>query len=387
MKKQKICIIGGSLTGLVAAISLAKLDCNIDLITGDISKSVKSKRTIAISENNLKFLKDLNISNLLTKEAFPSSTMKLYANIKNDGFLKIFELKNEKKDKKILFMIENIKLIKFMIKKIKKIKNITLKKNEKIHKISNSGLLKEVRFKNKNSKYNLVILCTGYNSHIVKNIFNDQVIKNSYCESAITTIINHDSLNNNTARQIFLDKEILALLPISNNKTSIVWTVNKSIYKKDDNFLKSKIKSYGQNFLKNIKFTSSIERNDLNLLIRKKYFKERTLLLGDALHKVHPLTGQGFNMTLRDLASLENILRKKIELGLDLGNHDVLLEFSKEIKPRNLLYMLGIDFIKSFFSINEENFKNLRNKLLKNLNKNNTTNEIFLNLADKGFEF
>ena len=46
----------------------------------------------------------------------------------------------------------------------------------------------------------------------------------------------------------------------------------------------------------------------LNFLIRNKYFEDRILLFGDSLHVVHPLTGQGFNMILRDLASLEKIL-------------------------------------------------------------------------------
>ena len=59
MKKQKICIIGGGLTGLVTAISLSKLNCLVDLIPGNIIKNIKSNRTVAISENNLSFLKKL----------------------------------------------------------------------------------------------------------------------------------------------------------------------------------------------------------------------------------------------------------------------------------------------------------------------------------------
>ena len=62
MKKQKICIIGGGLTGLVTAISLSKLDCQIDLITGNVNQNYKSNRTIAVSENNFDFLNKLNIS-------------------------------------------------------------------------------------------------------------------------------------------------------------------------------------------------------------------------------------------------------------------------------------------------------------------------------------
>ena len=65
MKKQKICIIGGSLTGLVTAISLSKLNFEIDLITGNFVNNSKSSRTITVSENNFHFLNKLNISRLL----------------------------------------------------------------------------------------------------------------------------------------------------------------------------------------------------------------------------------------------------------------------------------------------------------------------------------
>ena len=67
MEKQKICIVGGSLTGLVTAIGLSKLNCKIDLIVGNYIQNIKSNRTIALSENNLNFLINLNISKTLKK--------------------------------------------------------------------------------------------------------------------------------------------------------------------------------------------------------------------------------------------------------------------------------------------------------------------------------
>ena len=82
-------------------------------------------------------------------------------------------------------------------------------------------------------------------------------------------------------------------------------------------------------------------------------------------------------MILRDLANLEKTLKNKIVLGLDIGSTDVLSEFSQATKPRNLVYLLTINFIKSFFSIQEKNFKSLRNKIITNLNKNNMTKDFF----------
>ena len=382
MKKQKICIIGGGLTGLVTAISLSKLNCSIDLITGNAVQNLKSSRTIAVSENNFDFLNKLNISESLKREVWTCSIMKLYTEIKNEKFSKIFELNNENKQEKILYMLENSKIMKLMMSKIQQIKSISVKNHKKVSSISTSGLLKSVKFNNNISKYNLVIICTGYNSSLIKNIFNDQMIENSYKESAITTILSHSSHKNNTVRQIFLKNEILALLPISNTKTSIVWFVKNDVRKKNDLFLKKKIKLYAKNYLKNIKFATNIEYKGLNLLIRNKYYLDRTLLFGDALHVIHPFVGQGFNMTLKDLACLEKILTQKINLGLDIGSLDVLSEFSSEAKPRNFAFSVGVDLLKNSFS-----YKKLRNSILMILNKSNFAKDIFFEIANKGFRF
>jgi len=381
MKKQKICIIGGSLTGLVTAISLAKLNCEIDLMIDNANPTLKSNRTIAISESNFDFISKLNISQFLKKEMWPCSIMKLYT-AKNKKFSKIFELNDSNKQKKILYIFENSKMMKLMMNKIKQIRSISVKNYKKVPSISGSGLLKSIKYNNKHSKYNLVIICTGYNSSLVKKLFNEQMIVNSYEELAITTILNHSSFNNKTVRQIFLDNEILALLPISNTRTSIVWSVKKNMHKMSDLLLKKKIKLYAKNYLKKITFESNIECKNLNFLIRNKYYQDRTLLFGDALHVIHPFVGQGFNMILRDLACLKKILNKKINLGLDIGSVDILSEFSSEAKPRNFAFSVSVDLLKNYFS-----YKKLSNNILKILNKSNFAKDIFFDIANKGFKF
>ena len=388
MEKQKVCIIGGGLTGLITAATLGKLNLEIDLVTSNLGQDLKSDRTIAISQNNFNYLKRLNIFKFKKKEFWPCSVMKLYKQDEKK-FTKIFELNNKKQ---VLYMIKNSNIMKNLIQSIKKNKSISLKTNQKISGIISSGLLKVVKFKNKSStKYNLIIICTGSDSNLVKNIFNEKVFKHSYEEISGTTVLQHKPIQNNIVRQIFFHNEILALLPISNTKTSIVWSVNKNLmkkYKSKNNLLfKKKIKFYTKTYLKRIKFFNNIEYKNLNFLIRKIYYKNRVLLFGDALHVVHPFVGQGFNMTLRDLATLEKSLRVKINLGLDIGSLDVLSEFTDERKSANLIHSLGINFIKEVFSVKKKSLKNLRNIFIMRLNNNNFLKEIFFNFADKGFKF
>ena len=105
MKKQKICVIGGNLTGLVTAISLSKLNCEIDLVIDNPTQNLKSTRTLAISENNFNFLNKLNISKSLKKEIWTCSKMKLYTEVKSEKFSEIFELNKQSKNENIFSFI------------------------------------------------------------------------------------------------------------------------------------------------------------------------------------------------------------------------------------------------------------------------------------------
>ena len=47
----------------------------------------------------------------------------------------------------------------------------------------------------------------------------------------------------------------------------------------------------------------------------RSYYHKNILAFGDMLHRIHPLAGQGYNMTLRDVKTLIRIIKSKIELG------------------------------------------------------------------------
>ena len=98
--------------------------------------------------------------------------MKLYTEYKDQKFTEVFELNSEMKINKILYMAENSKIIQRMVQSIKKNKLITFKNNKIISGIESSGLLKSIKYNDKTeSKYNLIIFCTGNNSHLVKTFF------------------------------------------------------------------------------------------------------------------------------------------------------------------------------------------------------------------------
>ena len=115
----------------------------------------------------------------------------------------------------------------------------------------------------------------------------------------------------------------------------------------------------------------------------KPLFSNNILAFGDLLHKVHPLAGQGFNMTIRDIKILLEIIEKKKEVGLLLDS-SVNSEFQKKVRHKNFVFSNGIDLIHKFFDIERKMKSNLLSKSVKLVGNYSPINKIFTQLADRG---
>ena len=226
--------------------------------------------------------------------------------------------------------------------------------------------------------YDLVVNCDPSNA-ITKKYFSKKLIKN-YNSNAYTTIISHEKIVNDTAVQIFTNNGPLAFLPISNFKTSIVYSIPVSM-----NQNKSDIEKliHDRNFKYKIKKIEKINSFELKSLNLRNYYYNNILAFGDMLHKIHPLAGQGFNMTIRDIKILVNIIKNKFELGLPIDK-SVNIEFQNDVKHKNLIFSNGVDLIYEFFNIE----RNLKSKYLSQsiqlISKYPNINKIFKKIADEG---
>ena len=115
----------------------------------------------------------------------------------------------------------------------------------------------------------------------------------------------------------------------------------------------------------------------------RSYYHEHILAFGDLLHRIHPLAGQGFNMTIRDVKILLEIIVIKQSLGLNLDS-SVNYHFEKKLKHKNFIFSNGIDLIYEFFNFERKMNSSLLSKSVQLLNKNFKINKLFINVADKG---
>tara|TARA_Y100000591_G_scaffold326308_1_gene348745 strand:+ start:939 stop:1658 length:720 start_codon:yes stop_codon:yes gene_type:complete len=227
-----------------------------------------------------------------------------------------------------------------------------------------------------------LIINTDNSNYFTKKYFNKKIVK-EYDSTAYTTIIKHKEISNNIAVQIFTKKGPLAFLPVSKNETSIVFSIHNSKFNNEENII-NLIKSY--NFKYKIKSVEKIDSFKLKSLVLRSYYHDNILAFGDLLHRVHPLAGQGFNMTIRDIKNLMDIIKGRIELGLPLDKF-ICHEFEKKVKHKNYIFSNGIDLIHELFNLERKTNNYILTKAIKKIGNNNSLNKAFTKIADKGIIF
>ena len=355
---MKVCIIGSGLTGLVIAKALVNQNISVDMFTSKKKNKINYSRTIGISKSNVEFFHKsiINIKQILWKlkkiEVFTN-------NLKNE---KILNFKNNSNE--IFSIIKNYKLLRLL--------ENNLKKNKYFRKIIQKEKLSFFQ------KYNLVIN-TDYSNHVTKKYFSKKIEKKYNC-FAYTTIIEHEKIDNRVATQIFTDRGPLAFLPISNNQTSIVYSIKSLNNYKED--IVDLIKKY--NFKYKIKKIQKIDFFELKSLNLRSYYYKNILAFGDLLHRIHPLAGQGFNMTIRDLKVFLKIIKHRISLGLPLDS-SINIEFEKKLKHKNFIFSNAIDLVYEFFNSQRKSNSSIVSKSIKFIGKNEKINKLLSQIADKGF--
>ena len=358
---MRVCIIGSSLTALTLAKALVNQNILVDLISSNKKYKINQSRTIGISRSNYNYFNQ-NIINL-EKIIWKITKIEIYSeNIKNQ---KILNFENNKKE--LFSIIKNYQIYEVLKKSLSK--NKLYKKLEHKKKLS------------KLDKYNLIVN-TEYSSPITKKYFSKKIEK-TYNSFAYTTIINHEKTSNNVAVQVFTKMGPLAFLPLSENKTSIVFSINNLKNLKRNKIIQL-INKYNSKY--KIKKIEKIENFELKSLILRTYYYKNILAFGDLLHRIHPLAGQGFNMTIRDINLLIKIIKNKTDLGLPL-DISVNSEFEKKIKHKNYIFSSGIDFVQEFFDFERKFNNNILSKSVKLLGRNPSINKIFTQIADRGINF
>lgn len=187
----------------------------------------------------------------------------------------------------------------------------------------------------------------------------------NYDQSAIVTTVGHERPHNGRAEEHFLPAGPFAILPLTGNRSSIVWTESKReaermIALPDGEFHDELEKRFGLH-LGDLNVIGPRRAFPLGLFTAREFIAERIALVGDAAHIIHPIAGQGLNMGLRDVAALAEAIADAARLGLDIGAMDVLERYQRWRRFDTMTMGVATDGLNKLFSNSSDVLRLARN--------------------------
>ncbi len=185
-----------------------------------------------------------------------------------------------------------------------------------------------------------------------------------YGQTAIVCAVEHDKPHGGIAHQFFMPHGPLAILPLTGNRSSIVWSETDSraaeIMALDDtNFLDALRPAFGS-FLGQITLAGDRFTYPLGLTLAQSFIAPRVALVGDAAHGVHPIAGQGLNAGLRDVAALAQVLTDARHRGEDIGSQQTLTRYQEWRRFDTATLALATDTFNRLFSNDNPILRSLR---------------------------
>ncbi len=175
-----------------------------------------------------------------------------------------------------------------------------------------------------------------------------------YGQRAVVCHVTTTRAHAGTAWQRFQPGGPLALLPLADGRSSIVWSLPTDeatrVLALDDAAFLAELGCATDFRLGPITMATPRFSFPLHLRLAERYVKGHCVLIGDAAHGVHPLAGQGLNLGLRDVCNLRRQFESATARGVDIGATHVLRRYERERRSENTLAAHGLDLIERTFT-------------------------------------
>lgn len=189
----------------------------------------------------------------------------------------------------------------------------------------------------------------------VRDAANIRSVSSDYQQTAIVCAVRHEQPHNGVAHERFLPAGPFAVLPLQDpHCSSIVWTEKRDLASgmlalSDSDFATEMNRRFGP-WLGDFTLAGPRWSWPLTVHLATRFFAGRMVLIGDAAHGIHPISGQGVNLGWRDVAALAELLVDAARLGQDLGSPDLLRRYEHWRRPDVLAMVAATDALNRLFS-------------------------------------
>lgn len=179
----------------------------------------------------------------------------------------------------------------------------------------------------------LLVACDGRQSPL-RHAMKIRSLDHAYGQRALVTTFRHTRPHDDIARQFFRPAGPLACLPLAGNTSALVWVeaadYAQALASAPLSHITAELAHRLDGVLGEIELTAPPIHYPLSLMLAESYTAPHFALMGEAAHVIHPLAGQGYNLTLRDAACLAETLYRARHLGLDIGSLPALQPYARQ---------------------------------------------------------
>ena len=377
-------IYGSGLSSKLLALALSRNNFKSLLIPDKIAETKENNLVTFLSAGSLKYIsKVLELDNIFNES---EDIEKLYCNHFNLKKQTNLEFKN--RNKSVLGkIVPNVIIDEYFNNKI-------LSNSEYIHVSEHYAIIPRIEDKKITITDNTGEIKSAsllFYSSSRQN--NDLLGKFDFVEKqldqvAISASVNVRRFEHKIAYQLFTKDGPVAMLPIQGDKASVVWSLsnNSSILKLSQNDLESYLNKLFENHITDLKI-NNMQTQKLNFSYAKKMYNDKVVLIGNIAHNIHPIAGQGFNLTIKDIEKIVFYLGKYQSLGLDLNRNQVLEDFSNSRKFDNFTFSFGTLAMENIFSSDNSFLRYLTSKGFSLVNKSKSLKSFFVEKATGKSEF
>ena len=377
MIKIDIAIIGLGITSKLAALTLASENCKVLILGQENPKPYDSNLVTFLSLNSIEFLKSIGVKTLID-EFVPINEISC-SKLENYQSSNKFQI-NFKDKKEMGRVVPNSNLSESLDNQIKINENINILNNIKIKNFKNEEANKSLLLDNGEEVFFNLLLVSDKKSHLINENFKRNIIKKDLSQTSI--VMNVSTKTNNHAYQFFTKKGALAFLPINKDSASIIWSLdNNSVELEYDIKEISEVLNKIFKQITNPISVIDLQKYKLNFEYAKKITHNSIVLIGDAAHSLHPIAGQGLNLSIKDIIELKNKINHYKYLGYKLGNSISLDEYEDVRQVDNTVYTFATNYLDKVFKSRNYIINTISNLGIANIERNNTLKNIIIKSA------
>jgi 2-octaprenyl-6-methoxyphenol hydroxylase len=352
----ELLVAGGGLVGLLLAIACAGAGLDVALVDRQDLRAMQDEafdgRSSAISYGSRLVLEGLGIWPAIASAAEPILEIRV-ADDDSPLFLH-YDHRDLEAGEPLGYIVENHVLRRALFARAQALPSLSLLAPVAVERAdaSSSGIIALLSDRRRLAA-RLVAACDGKDSPL-RRAAGIRTIEWRYPQTGIVTTVRHEKLHLGIAIEHFLPAGPFAILPMTGNRSSIVWTERAELAPRllalDDAAFAVELGSRFGDFLGALEPVGPRWAYPLALMQARRYTARRLALVGEAAHLVHPIAGQGLNLSIRDVAALSELVVDWRRLGLDIGDDRLLLHYERWRRFDALLLATVTDGLNRLFS-------------------------------------